>query len=174
MDAYYGEIRIFAGDFPLAGWAFCEGQTLNITQYQTLYEVIGITYGGDGKTNFMLPDLRGLIPVNQGTGVGLHPWMLGQQNGYPQVALNYTNLPNHSHNISASTAAGDSNVPTNNFFSSRGKNDLDFTTENPNAQMNEITVIATGGGQPLSIMQPYLPLRYIISLAGPVYPVKPT
>jgi microcystin-dependent protein len=173
MDAYFGEIRIFAGNYPPQDWAFCEGQTLLVVQYQALYTVIGNTYGGTQNVNFMLPDLRGLIPVHQGTGAGLSPWTLNQQKGNTQVTLNYTNLPNHNHTISASTVTGDSNVPTDNFFSSRGKADLDFTNEAPNAQMKATIVGVVGGGQPVPIMQPFVPLRYIISLAGPVYPVKP-
>lgn len=172
MDAYYGEIRLFAGSYAPADWAFCNGQTLQIQQYTVLYSVLGITYGGDGKSTFALPNLQAIVPLQQGTGIGLTPWLIGEQRGDEEIMLDSTNLPSHTHNIVATAAAGNSNSPTGTIFGARGKNDFDFVNSSPDSEMDQTIVGVTGANSPLNIMQPYLVLNYIISLYGPNYPVK--
>src|SRR6266480_4776110 len=103
---YVGEIRIFAGNFAPAGWMFCEGQLLPISENETLFQLIGTTYGGDGQSTFNLPDLRGRVPVHQGQGNGLSNYTMGQQGGVEQVTLATQETPAHTHPLVASTSPG--------------------------------------------------------------------
>src|SRR5881296_735264 len=106
---YVGEIRMFGGNFAPAGWMFCQGQLLPIAEYETLFNLIGTTYGGDGQSTFALPDLQGRLPVHQGNG-----YQLAQAGGAEQVTLTVNQIPTHSHATLASTATASSNDPTNN------------------------------------------------------------
>src|SRR3979490_2969928 len=108
---YVGEIRMFAGNFAPAGWMVCEGQLLPISENETLFTLIGTTYGGDGQSTFALPDLRGRVPVHQGQGPGLGNFIIGKTDGVEQVTLTAQQVPAHTHAFAASSAPGDSSTP---------------------------------------------------------------
>jgi microcystin-dependent protein len=164
---YVGEIRMFGGNFAPAGWMFCDGSLLPISEYETLFNLIGTTYGGDGQSTFALPDLRSRVPVHQGQGPGLSSYTLAQTGGVETVTLTQNQIPIHSHTPMASNA-GNSDNPLNNFWanSNTGK---PYTAAPPTVQMNAATIAATGGSQPHDNMIPFLCVSYIISLFG-IYP----
>lgn len=161
---YVGEIRMFGGNFAIAGWAFCDGSLLPISENTTLFQLIGTTYGGDGQSTFALPDLRGRVPVHQGTGPGLSSYVLAQTGGVESVTLTQNQMPTHAHTPMASNT-GASDNPANNFWanSTTGK---PYSAAPPAVQMNAGTITATGGSQPHDNMIPFLCVSYIISLFG--------
>ena len=165
---YIGEIRMFAGNFAPAGWAFCNGQLLPISENETLFVVIGTTYGGDGQETFALPNLQSRIPVHNGTGSGLSSYQLGETGGTEQVTLTTNQIPIHTHAPLASDAGGTADSPGNNFWaaSSLGK---PYVAGPPGVQMNPQSISPTGGSQPHDNMMPFLCVTYIISLFG-LYP----
>lgn len=157
---YVGEIRMFGGNFAPAGWMFCSGQLLAISENDTLFNLIGTTYGGDGQSTFALPDLQGRVPVHQGNG-----FVLAQNGGSEQVTLNINQLPVHTHPPLASSAGGSDN-PSGNFWanSTTGK---PYAAAPPAVTMNPGTIgAAVGGSQPHDNMIPFLGVSYIISLFG--------
>ncbi|MDQ8046771.1 MAG: tail fiber protein [Solirubrobacteraceae bacterium] len=164
-DPYIGEIRIFAGNFAPAGWSFCEGQLLPISENDTLYNLIGTTYGGDGQETFALPDLRGRLPLHQGNG-----YTLGQAAGVETVTLNQTQIPAHTHSVIASGAAGTTNAPTGALLAASPSISLYKSTAGSTPMAADI-VTPTGGSQPHENLQPYLCLNFIISLFG-IYPTQ--
>src|ERR1017187_1547170 len=156
---YVGEIRIFAGSFAIYGWAFCDGSLQSISQNQTLFNLIGTTYGGDGQNTFALPDLQGRFPVHQGSG-----YLIGQKAGVETVTLNTNQIPSHSH-VPASSGTGGSDNPTGNYWGASTGGKL-YSTNTPNLTMNNAAIGITGGSQPHDNMQPFLCIIYIISLFG--------
>jgi microcystin-dependent protein len=158
---YVGEIRMFAGNFAPAGWMFCEGQLLPISENETLFQLIGTTYGGDGESTFALPDLRGRIPVHQGNG-----FILAETGGVEEVTLTVSQIPAHSHPMLGSTANASSAVPDNNVFATANGFDLYFGGVDGNNTTSPNTVGSVGGSQPHNNFQPYLCLNFIISLFG--------
>lgn len=170
MEQFLCEIRLFAGNFAPKGWAFCNGQLLPLSQYQALFGILGTTYGGDGRTSFALPDLRGRVPVHAGTssGPGVREVHLGESSGTNTNVMSIANLPPHNHAVLASNQQGTSGDPTNNFPANSGNTDAEYAN-NANATMNAQMTNRVGNGQPINNMQPYLGLNYIISLQG-VYP----
>lgn len=166
-----GEIRIFCGNFAPYQWAFCQGQLLSISQNTALFSLLGTQYGGNGTTNFALPNLQGTIPVHQGSGPGLTPRTVGEQFGSATTTLGINNIPSHTHQITASSANGTTNIPTNNIFAGRGKADNDFTTTAPNVTMNPTVIGVSGSGQPVSNIQPSIALNFIIALQG-IFPQR--
>lgn len=166
-----GEIRIFGGNFAPYQWAFCQGQLLSIAQYSALFSILGTQYGGNGTSNFALPNLQGTAPVQQGTGAGLTPRTVGEQFGAATTTLGINNIPSHTHQVTASSANGTTNVPTNNIFAGRGKADNDLSTLAPNVNMNPTVIGVSGGSQPISNMQPSIALNFIIALQG-VFPQR--
>ncbi len=176
---YIGEIRIFAGNFPPAGWAICNGASLPISEYETLFQLIGTTYGGDGQETFALPDLRGRVPIGQGQGAGLSNRILGEMGGQETVTLMTQNLPAHSHlgQITVNNGAAKTNVPVSSsslapsgFNSGRTfVRNLGFSSSAPDLIYDTVITATTGQSEPLSIIKPYCGLNYIISLFG-VYP----
>lgn len=159
---YVGEIRMFGGNFAPAGWAFCDGSILPISEYETLFTLIGTTYGGNGQTTFALPDLRGRVPIHMGSG-----YTLAQTGGVESVTLTTNQIPSHGHTPNASNTGGVDN-PNNSFWANTttGK---PYTAAPPVVQMNAATIAATGGSQPHDNMIPFLCVSYIISLYG-IYP----
>jgi microcystin-dependent protein len=157
---YVGEIRMFAGNFAPAGWMFCEGQLLPISEYETLFNLIGTTYGGDGQSTFQLPDLRGRIPVHQGNS-----FILAQTGGVESVTLTQQTMPSHTHPVLATADAATGAIP-NGAFVAGGINM--FTKNTPNSTMAP-NITPSGGNQPHDNFQPYLCIDFIISLFG-VYP----
>lgn len=161
---YVGEIRMFAGNFNPAGWMFCDGALLPISENETLFQLIGTTYGGDGQSTFGLPDLRGRVPIHMGTGPGLSSYVLAENGGVESVTITQNQMPVHNHTPLASNT-GASDTPANNFWatSTSGK---PYTAAPPTVLMNAGTMSPTGGSQPHDNMIPFLCVNYIISLFG--------
>ena len=164
-NPYVGEIRIFAGNFAPLNWALCQGQMLAISDNETLFNLIGTTYGGNGVSTFALPDLRGRLPIHQGSGPGLSPRTIGQTGGAEQVSLSEAQLPAHSHSVLASSTAGKA-APGPGAMLSGGAINV-FGSGAPNTPMSAAAVtVSAGGGQPHPNMPPFLGVNYIISLFG--------
>ena len=156
---YVGEIRIFAGNFAPAGWMFCEGQLLPISENETLFNLIGTTYGGDGQTTFGLPDLRGRIPVHQGLN-----FTLAETGGTEEITLTVQQIPVHSHPLLVSADVPSGNSPAN---SMPGQSAAKlYRPGSPTVNLNTAVMGTTGGSQPHSNFQPYLCVNFIISLFG--------
>jgi microcystin-dependent protein len=165
MDPFLGEIKLVSFSFPPQGWASCDGQTMQIVQNQALYSLLGATYGGDGKTTFALPDLRGRTPIHRNTAT--HP--VAQKSGSEQV-LGPAQLPAHTHNLLAASDVADKPVPAGNVLAAEASN---FYGDAANlGTMNAGSIAAAaGGGQPHENMQPFLVLYFIIALQG-IYPSR--
>lgn len=162
---YVGEIRMFAGNFAPVGWMFCGGQLLPISENETLFNLIGTTYGGDGQNTFALPDLRGRIPIHQGGS-----FILAETGGVEEITLTVTQLPAHSHPFIASndTATGDSPAGALCAVTNVAKK-VYGAAALPTVAMDSRAVSPTGGSQPHTNFQPYLCVDFIISLFG-IYP----
>ena len=160
MDPFLGQIILFAGNFAPRGWALCEGQLLSINQNQALFSLFGTIYGGDGRTTFQLPDLRGRSPVSEGNGPGLSSYALGQKGGFERNTITMQQMPPHSHpvGVPTSTAAGGE---AEGFLAA-----ANIYAEDSNATYGGVTVSHNGGGQPVNNVQPYLALNYIVALVG--------
>jgi microcystin-dependent protein len=156
---YVGEIRMFAGNFAPAGWMFCEGQLLPISENETLFQLIGTTYGGDGESTFALPDLRGRIPTHQGNG-----FILAETGGAEEITLTVNQTPAHNHPLLASEAAATAVVPGGNLPAESSKRI--YTSPGALASMAPATMSPVGGSQPHTNFQPYLCINFIISLFG--------
>ena len=167
---FVGEIRIFAGNFSPNGWLFCDGSLLPISEYETLFNLIGTTYGGDGQSTFALPDLRSRAPVHQGTNLsnGIS-YVMGQNSGVETVTLTTSQIPVHTHApLAASEAAGNpANSPANNVWS--GWTGGQFSTQAPAVNLSGAAIGSTGGSQLHDNMVPFLTINFIISLFG-VFP----
>jgi microcystin-dependent protein len=162
---FVGELRIFGGNFAPQGWAFCNGQLLAIAQNAVLFNLLGTTYGGDGQTTFALPDLRGRVPVHQGTSPSSGATIVqGQMGGAEQVTLTLGQLPAHGHALQATAADGASADPTNNVWAESDART--FSTAAPNGVMDPSALSPTGGGQAHSNLMPYVAVNFIISLSG--------
>src|SRR4051812_34371722 len=157
---YVGEIRMFGGNFAPAGWMFCEGQLLPISENETLFQLIGTTYGGDGESTFALPDLRGRVPIHQGNG-----FTLAENGGVETVTLTLAQIPAHSHAYLASnTPASQANASGNVVGQSAS---IDWYIQDvPSVNMAANAIGSTGGNQPHDNFQPYLCVDFIISLFG--------
>jgi microcystin-dependent protein len=158
--AYVGEIRMFGGNFAPAGWMFCEGQLLPISENETLFNLIGTTYGGDGQSTFALPDLRGRLPVHQGNG-----FILAETGGAESITLTLQQLPSHSHPMLASLDNAGLNTPTNNLVGQVGATQI-YREVAPAVLLSNQACGLVGGSQPHSNFQPYLCVDFIISLFG--------
>jgi len=159
---YVGEMRMFAGNFAPAGWMMCEGQLLPISEYETLFNLIGTTYGGDGQQTFALPDLRGRLPIHQGNG-----FVLAETGGAESVTLTLNQIPAHNHVILASAATPNSANPWGALPAKPVASIYNAGTSPSN--MAAGSIVATGDSQPHENFQPYLCVNYIISLYG-IYP----
>jgi microcystin-dependent protein len=158
---YVGEIRMFAGNFEPAGWAFCNGQLLSISENETLFQLIGTTYGGDGQVTFGLPDLRGRIPIHQGSG-----FVLAETGGAETVTLTPNQVPAHSHALVASTDAAQLSAGPNGSVLADAAPTLLYAGAAPTVPMSAGAVSSAGGSQPHENMAPYLCVSFIISLFG--------
>jgi microcystin-dependent protein len=169
-NPYVGEIRMFAGNYAPVGWFLCQGQSLSIPEYQTLYALIGTTYGGNGQTTFNLPNLASRMPLHQGTNAG-NTYALGQPGGTESVTLLTTQIPAHGHSQNGQTAAGTSTTPGNNVPATPSPADNWYTSSAPAAgeALANPAMTTVGGGQPHDNMQPFLVINFIISTYG-VYP----
>lgn len=177
LDPYLGEIRIFAGNFAPKGWALCNGQLLSINQNQALFSLLGTTYGGDGQTNFALPDFRGRTAMSVGNG-----YNLGERRGEEAHTLTSAELPTHTHALinllitgKGNNAAGDKDTPAANYYAKNPARGNEFNTQS-NAQGATIvlpasTISSFGGNQPHNNMAPYTTLNFIIAIQG-IYPSR--
>jgi microcystin-dependent protein len=157
---YVGEIRMFAGNFAPAGWMFCEGQLLPISENETLFNLIGTTYGGDGQSTFALPDLRGRVPIHMGNG-----FTLAETGGVEEVTLSVNQIPIHNHAyLGTSTNANDANAVNN--VVAQATAGFPYLNAPPPIPMAPGSVGPTGGSQPHTNFQPYLCVDFIISLFG--------
>lgn len=180
-NPYIAEIRPFGFTFAPRNWAQCNGQILAIASNTALFSLLGTTYGGNGTTTFALPDLRGRMPVSQGTGPGLSPYVLGEVTGVENVTLISTEMPAHTHTVNTrnlpSNDAAYTNVPTTGYFVSRylyhtGSAARAWKPASaPATTLHPSTLALTGGGQPHSNMQPYLTINFCICTAG-VFPAR--
>ncbi len=160
-EPFLAEIRIVGFNFAPRGWAFCDGQILPINQNQSLYSLLGTTYGGDGKTSFALPDLRGRTPIHRGDG-----HTLGQKGGAETVALTAAEIAAHTHTVKASSSPGDNTRPTNNVLAAAATDLYRNPEAATNTALRSGTVTNAGGGQGHDNMQPYLTLAFCIALRG--------
>lgn len=174
MEPFIGQIIMFGGNFAPRGWAFCDGQLLAISSHSALFSILGTTYGGDGRTTFGLPDLRGRIAMHPGNGPGLTPYTLGQAGGQEQVTLTPPQMPAHNHNVQvtlhASSADGDDPNPIGR-FPGKSTEDTYSDTSDGNMAAPVVTEQNTGGGQPHTNVQPFRCVNYIIALVG-VFPSR--
>jgi microcystin-dependent protein len=161
---YVGEIRMFAGNFAPAGWMLCQGQLLPISDYDTLFTLIGTTYGGDGQSTFALPNLQSRVPIHQGSG-----FTLAQTGGEEQVTLTVNQMPAHTHVPQANSGTGTQNSPAGNVWANSAN--LPYSPNAPSASMDPAAVGLAGGSQPHDNMVPFLVINFIISLFG-VFPTQ--
>jgi len=160
-EPYVGEIRMFAGNFAPAGWMFCEGQLIPISENETLFQLIGTTYGGDGQSTFALPDLRGRVPVHQGGG-----FIMAETGGVESVVLTVNQMPAHSHPMKAiANQPGNQTSPGGN-LPAQSFNVVPYINDAPTGSFNAAAVGPAGGTQPHTNFQPYLCVDFIISLYG--------
>lgn len=157
---YVGEIRMFAGNFAPAGWMFCSGQLLPISENETLFQLIGTTYGGDGESTFSLPNLQSRVPIHQGGGV-----TLAETGGVEDVTLTVSQIPAHTHPLLGSTDVANTPNPATNVLARSGQVQM-FINADPSAAMNPNAISFVGGSQPHTNLQPYLVINFIISLFG--------
>lgn len=168
---YVGEIRMFGGSFAPAGWAMCNGALMPISQNETLFNLIGTTYGGDGQETFALPDLQGRCPVHAGQGPGIsQSYQIGETFGVEQVTLSVQQIPNHNHAFLCSLDPAASTDPTNQVIAQSSQIHL-FTEDVTNRQMKPQALTPVGGSQPHENMMPFLVITFIISLFG-VFPTQ--
>jgi len=180
MQPYLGMIFAFGGNFAIYGFQMCNGQTLSISQNTALFSILGTYYGGNGVNTFQLPDLRGRVSIHQGTGLGLPTYVVGEVGGSDSTTILYNNMPIHTHNLNANNGDGTTGVPANNVILSKGP----VTGSGPSASVGKIYTTATsnvtlspnaigtaGGSVPISIVQPYLTVTYLIAMVG-IFPSR--
>ena len=169
-EPFVGEIRMFAGNFAPRGWAFCDGQLLAVSQNDALFSLLGTIYGGDGRTTFGLPDLRGRIPLHAGNGPGLSQRRLGAKAGAETVTLTVNQIPNHTHPLNGTSANGDTVNPQNGLLATDLAEDTyaeDFNSVN----MSTSAISSLGGSRSHSNLMPTLCVNFIIALFG-IYPSR--
>ncbi len=169
-EPFVGEIRMFAGNFAPRGWAFCDGQLLAISQNDALFSLLGTIYGGDGRTTFGLPDLRGRIPLHQGSGPGLSPRQLGSKGGSENVTLTTNQLASHTHDWNGNTAAATDAGPQGKVLATPSGVRF-FEPDTQDSSLASSTIAATGGSQPHTNLMPTLCIHFIIALVG-IYPSR--
>jgi microcystin-dependent protein len=170
-DQFIGEIRIFAGDFAPVGWAMCNGQLLPIQQNTALFSIIGTYYGGNGTSNFQLPNLQGNVIVGPGQGLGLSFYDIGEVGGSPNVTLLTNEIPSHTHVPNASSAGGEADKPATNTVWAASTDGDSLYGATKNSSMAATALNPTGGNLPHNNMQPFLVLNYIIALQG-IFPPR--
>ncbi|MBD8890936.1 phage tail protein [Roseibium litorale] len=169
-EPFVGEIRMFAGNFAPRGWAFCDGQLLAVSQNDALFSLLGTVYGGDGRTTFGLPDMRGRIPIHQGTGPGLSPRRLGSKSGSETVTLTVNQLPSHSHDFSASTALAEEDSPADRVLARVSGYNL-YNKDTQTTSLNTASIENIGGSRSHTNMMPSICVSFIMALVG-IYPSR--
>jgi len=164
-NPFIGEIRMFGGTFAPAGWALCDGALLPISENETLFNLIGTTYGGDGQETFGLPDLRGRVPIHQGQGPGLSQnYQLAEMGGVESVTVTTQQVPAHNHALIGSTAVANSTTPHGTLLAQA---DVDmYVADVADSSFNAGSIVPVGGSQPHDNMAPFLTVSFIISLFG--------
>ena len=169
-EPFVGEIRMFAGNFAPRGWAFCDGQLLAVSQNDALFSLFGTIYGGDGRTTFGLPDLRGRLPIHAGSGPGLSPRRLGAKAGSEKETLTVNQLPSHSHAFRANTAFANETGPGGNVLAQSTTLNQYFEA-GQTAELAASAVTAVGGSRSHSNLMPFLCINFIVALVG-IYPSR--
>lgn len=172
-NPFVAEIRIFPFNFAPTGWAWCDGQLLPLSQNTALFSLLGTTYGGNGKSNFALPDLQGRAPMHPGQGPGLSLHDLGETGGSDTVTLLQSEIPSHTHQVNAapSIVAGDSNIAPGNAFAKSSQGNV-YIAPGSLVPLSDQTITPAGAGQPHNNLQPYLTCYFCIALQG-VFPPRP-
>lgn len=167
-NPFIGEIQLVAFNFAPIGWALCDGQLLSISQNTALFSLLGTTYGGDGITNFALPDLRGRVPIHSGQGNGLSGYVIGQSGGEENHTLITGEIPAHSHNLQINTGVGSTDSPNGTYLAQNSEGVKQFSS----SQNGTAAPVASAGGNlPHNNVQPYLAINYIIALSG-IFPSR--
>ncbi|MBL0013338.1 MAG: tail fiber protein [Flavobacterium sp.] len=169
QQPFIGQIMAVPYNFAPTGWAECNGQLIPLQSNVALFSLLGTTYGGNGTTNFALPDLRGRVMAGEGSGPGLLPVDLGESGGSSQTTLLGNNLPAHRHSFGANTGAGTTSSPANNVLANTSDSDPEFNSSG-NVFMTPSNF--AGGSIPINNMQPYLGLKYVIATQG-IFPPRP-
>ncbi len=170
-DPFYGEIRMFGFTFAPRDWAFCNGQLLSISQYSALYSLLGTYYGGDGRSTFGLPHLRGRVPMHFGQGPGLTNYPIGYTGGYETVGLQTAQIPSHTHQARAYKEEGSEASPESNIWGV-AESGAPYANDAPDANMRADSIDPAGGGQAHENRQPYQVVNFCIALQG-IYPSRP-
>ncbi|MEM9218733.1 MAG: tail fiber protein [Cyanobacteria bacterium P01_F01_bin.150] len=170
VQPYIGEIRMFGGNFAPVGWALCDGSILSTTEHEALFSLLGTTYGGNGRTTFGLPELRSRIPIHYGSGSGLTPRSLGAKGGSESITLASSQVPNHTHSVSAVTETANSSDPAGLVSASSLVNT--YTKSEAPVNMSADAVASSGGSDSsFNNWQPFLCVNFIIALTG-IYPTQ--
>ncbi|CAM2066831.1 Phage tail protein [Sulfidibacter corallicola] len=169
-EPFVGEVRMFAGNFAPRGWAFCDGQLLAVSQNDALFSLLGTIYGGDGRTTFGLPDLRGRIPIHAGSGPGLSPRRLGAKAGSENETLTVNQLPSHTHDFRATTLFADTASPQGKVMAESATLDI-YNAEIPEVSLNSGAITNVGGSRSHTNLMPFLCINFIIALVG-IYPSR--
>ena len=168
---FLAEIKMFGGNFPPHGYAFCNGQIMSIAQNTALFSLLGTTYGGNGTTNFALPDLQGRLPMHWGNGLGLSPRVIGEISGQENVSLIIQNMPMHSHQLFTNNSGGSSGNPQNGFLAASTARDKMYAASTDGTALNPQAVGLQGQSLPHENMPPFLTVSFIIALVG-IYPSR--
>jgi len=179
MEPFLGEIKAVGFNWAPQGWALCNGQLLSIAQNTALFSLLGTTYGGNGQTTFALPNLQGRVPIHQGQSGGTSQYTIGQSGGTENVTLTINNMPAHTHTATATinaSARGDQDTPAGGVPAPNSGNNIYASAADGSTKMNAgmatVTNAPAGGNQPLSVVQPYLCINFIIALQG-IFPSRP-
>lgn len=168
MEPLIAQIVLFGGRFAPRGWGFCDGQLMPISDNKSLYGILGTAFGGDGRTTFALPDLRGRVPMHAGQGLGLTPRVVGQPVGSETTTLTIDEMPYHNHELTVSNASADNDRPTGDFLA---RATIYSASTTPTVALNPASIAHAGASEPHQNMQPTLCINYIIALQG-VYPSR--
>lgn len=168
MESFVAQIMLFGGNFAPRGWAFCDGQLLPISSHPALFSLLGTAYGGDGKTTFALPDLRGRVPMHAGSGPDLTPRKIGQKVGQETVHLTVAEMPEHNHDLNIADTRADNDDPEDGLI---GRSRVFSKTATSTTALLPQTISTNGTDQPHENMQPTLCINYIIALEG-IYPSR--
>lgn len=170
-EPFVGEVRMFAGNFAPRGWAFCDGQLLAVSQNDALFSLLGTIYGGDGRTTFGLPDMRGRLAIHAGSGPGLSPRRLGAKAGSENETLTVNQLPSHNHSVNASDTAGSSTTPSGGFARDTSGSNIYVQNMTAPTNLSNSGISSTGGSRSHTNLMPFLCVNYIIALFG-IYPSR--
>jgi microcystin-dependent protein len=171
-EPFIGQIVMFGGNFAPRSWAFCDGQLLPISQNQALFSILGTTFGGDGRTTFGLPDLRGRVPLHPGSGPGLTTRRLGEKRGDETVTLTTNQIPSHTHTLRAKAGPGSTINPASASLAADASGvAAGYTSAAPDADMSSQSILNTGGSQSHQTMPPFLGVNFIIALVG-IFPSR--